>query len=423
VPIGPRGNRLSLSTKVGCVKSEIAPSQEVPRYLMVVKNLRFFYSHFIPMAKAVQRAGWEVWIIAAENDSPQRLLDAGMKYIELEEEGGHWNFIKSIRSLRAIRTAVREISPPVIHFIYLKDVLLGSILARFCRFPAVLGAVTGLGSLFAQDRLSYRFVRSGVLLGLRWGFQHPNAVLAFDNGFDRDYFVARRVLSKSRTVIIPGAGVEVDEIRPRPMPTGLPVILCACRMIRDKGILELAEAARILHRRGIKFELWLAGGSDTLNPSAITPAELEGIEAEGIAKWLGHRDDLPVLLGSASIFCLPTYYREGLPRVLVEASAAGLPIVTTDIPGCRDVVTHERNGLLVPPRDVEALANALQNLIENHEKRGKMRLQSRQVFEEKFTSEVVRRALNQCYSKLSIPLVLSETFRSASIEMVEDQLK
>jgi glycosyltransferase involved in cell wall biosynthesis len=370
-------------TKVACLMSEVAPSREVPKYLMVVKNLRFFYSHFMPMAMAVQRAGWEVWVVAAANDNPQRLLDAGMNYIELEKEGGHWNFVKSIRSLIAIRAAQRKISPQVIHFIYLKNVLLGSILARFSNAPAMLGAVTGLGSLFAQDRFSYRFVRSAVLLGLRWGFQHPNAVLAFDNGYDRDYFVAHHVLSKSRTVIIPGAGVEVDEIRPMPAPTGIPVILCACRMIRDKGILELAEAARILRRRGIQFELLLAGGSDVLNPSAITPQELEGIEAEGIAKWLGHRVDLPILLASASIFCLPTYYREGLPRVLVEASAAGLPIVTTDVPGCRDVVTHDRNGLLVPPRDVTALAN-------------------------------------ECYFKLSMPLVLSETFRSASIEVSED---
>lgn len=374
---------------------------------MVIKNLRFLYSHFWPMAEAVQLAGWEVWIAAEPNESPQRILDAGMKYVELAEEGGHWNFIKSLRSLGCIRSALRSVDPQLVHFVYLKNVLTGSILARSCRTPAVLGAVTGLGSLFAQDRPTYRLLRHVVLICLRWGFQHPNAILALENADDRDYFVSHGVIPENRTVIIPGAGVEVDEIRPVPEPQGTPVILCAARMIRDKGILELVEAARLLRGRGVQFELWLAGDTDPGNPSAITPDELARIEAEGTAKWLGHRDDVIKLLGSASIFCLPTYYREGLPRVLVEASAAGLPIVTTDVPGCREVVTPGRNGLLVPPRDVMALANALQCVLENHEKRGEMRIASRQIFEEKFTSDAVRAALNQCYTKLSVPIVLS----------------
>ena len=406
---GPAGETPVRSPCVGAnsERSDLVGTDSVPRYLMVIKNLRFLYSHFLPMAEAVQRAGWEVWIAAEANDDPQRILNAGMKVIELEEEGGHWNIVRSIRSLGCVRSALRNVNPQIVHFVYLKNVLVGSILARIAGTPAVLGAVTGLGSLFAQDRFTYRLIRHGVMMGLRWGFHHPNSVLAFENADDRDYFVSHRVLSEDRTVIIPGAGVEVDEIRAVPEPPGTPVILCAARMIRDKGILELAEAARLLRQRGVEFELWLAGGMDTGNPSAITSEELENIEATGTAKWLGHRDDVSQLLGSSSIFCLPTYYREGLPRVLVEASAAGLPIVTTDVPGCREVVTPGRNGLLVPPRNVTALADALQRILENREKRGKMRIASRQVFEEKFTSNAVRAALNRCYSKLSVRIVLS----------------
>jgi glycosyltransferase involved in cell wall biosynthesis len=374
---------------------------------MVIKNLSFLYSHFLPMAEAVQRAGWEVWIAAEANENPQRILDAGMKYIELEGMAGHGHFVGTVRSLRGIYSTLQNVKPQLVHFVYLKNVLTGSILARMSGTPAVLGAVTGLGSLFVQDRLTYRLLLHGVLIGLRWGFRHPNAVLALENADDRDYFVSHRVLREERTVIIPGAGVEVDEIWPVAEPPGTKVIFCAARMIRDKGILELAEAARLLRRRGLKFELWLAGGTDPGNPSALTPKELLSIEADGTAKWLGHREDVPTLLGSASVFCLPTYYREGLPRVLVEASAAGLPIVTTDVPGCREVVTPGRNGLLVPPRNVVALADALQRILENHEERGRMRIASRQMFEEKFTSAAVREALNKCYARLSVPIVLS----------------
>jgi glycosyltransferase involved in cell wall biosynthesis len=389
------------------VKAQITTNQEMPKYLMVIKNTRFFYSHFMPMAEAVQRAGWEVWIAAETNDSPQKILDAGMKYVELKKEGSCWNLLKFARSLGNIYSTLRDVAPQAVHFIYLKNVLTGSILARICGTPAVLGAVTGLGSLFAENRLIYRLARYGVLAGMRLGFHHPNSVLALENADDRDYFVAHGITSENRTVIIPGAGVDVDEIRPSPEPQGVPVILCAARMIRGKGILELADASRILKKRGVQFEIWLAGGTDMGNPSAITNAELTGIDAEGTAKWLGYQNNVGKLLESVSIFCLPTYYREGLPRVLVEASAAGLPIVTTDVPGCREVVTSGRNGLLIPPRNVLALADALQTLIEDRKMRGEMRIASRQVFEEKFTSDAVRAALNLCYAKLSVSIVLA----------------
>ena len=390
------------------MSSNINFDHNPPRCLMVIKNLVFFYSHFMPMAKAVQRAGWDVWIVAELNDSPQRVIDAGMKYIPLKQAGGHWNICGNVRSLIGIWSALRFVKPQLVHFIYLKNVLIGTILARSVRIPAVIGAVTGLGSLFAQNRLIFRFLRCVVIILFRIGFAHQNSVLALENPDDRAYFVSKHVVPEERTVIIPGAGVEADEIRPSPEPQGTPIILCAARMIHDKGIIEISAASRLLRKRGVRFELWLAGGTDDGNPSSITVKELKIIEAEGTAKWLGHREDVISLLGLASIFCLPTYYREGLPRVLVEASAAGLPIITTDVPGCREVVTTGVNGFLVPPCDVTALADALQNLLESPEMRSRMRVASRQIFEEKFTSASVRAALNQCYARLDIPLFLVE---------------
>lgn len=389
------------------VKVDNRSTPNISRYLMVVKNTRFLYSHFWPMAVAIQRAGWEVWIAAEPNDSPRRILDSGMKYVELPEEGGHWNLMRSFCLWRSVLSTLRTVNPDLVHFVYLKNVLTGTIIARLGKTPAVLGAVTGLGSLFAQDRISYRLLRHAVLICLRLGFRHPNSILALENGDDLNYFISHHIISADRAVIIPGAGVELSEINPAPEPVGTPVILCAARMIHDKGILVLVEAARLLRKRGIRFELWLAGDTDTGNPSSITPQELMNIEAEGIAKWLGHRNDIASLLASASIFCLPTHYREGLPRVLVEAGAAGLPIVTTDVPGCREVVIPGRNGLLIPPRNPEALADALQHILQDTLERKKMRVESRLIFEDKFTSNAVRAALNECYKKLSIFLALS----------------
>jgi glycosyltransferase involved in cell wall biosynthesis len=175
-------------------------------------------------------------------------------------------------------------------------------------------------------------------------------------------------------------------------------------MIRYKGILQLIEAARILHREGLRFELLFAGDIDESNPASLTRKELRSAEAEGVVKWLGYRTDVPELLNKSDIFCLPSYYREGLPRALVEACAAGCAIVTTDMPGCREVVVEGVNGRLVPPRDVVALADVLRALLCDPEACRRMGIESRRRFEEHFTMTSVLTAFNQCYAALDIPL-------------------
>ncbi|MGA7521622.1 MAG: glycosyltransferase family 4 protein [Acidobacteriaceae bacterium] len=377
----------------------------VGKYLLVIKNTRFLYSHFWPLAVEIQKAGWQVWIAAERDLDPQRMVDAGMKFVELKKQGGHWSVFGAARSAASVYGVLREVRPDVAHFIYLRNVMVGSVLARLSRTPAILGAITGMGLLFAQDRLAYRMARSLVLLFLRVGYRHPNAVLAVENSDDREYFVSNRVVRRERTVLIPGAGVELEEIQAGPeRAASKPVILCAARMIREKGILDLVAASQIVRGRGIDFEVWLAGDPDVGNPSAISAEELRGLETDGNVRWLGHRDDVASLMGQAAVFCLPSYYREGLPRVLVEACAAGLPIVTTDVPGCREVVKNGGNGLLVKPRDVAGLAEALEKVLADTVLRKNMRIASRKIFEENFTASAVRAAFDRCYAMLSLPI-------------------
>jgi glycosyltransferase involved in cell wall biosynthesis len=207
-------------------------------------------------------------------------------------------------------------------------------------------------------------------------------------------------VSAERTRVIPGAGVAADAISPAARPEGVPVILCVSRMIRNKGILDLVEAAKLLCKRGLHFEVHLVGGMDPRNPTSLTPEELKGAEAGGFVKWLGPRSDIPELLAKANVFCAPTYYREGLPRVLIEAAAAGRPIVATDVPGCREVVIDGLNGYLVPPRNVNALADALASLLQDAQACERMGREGRQRFEKCFTDRCVFDAFNSCYAAL-----------------------
>jgi len=387
------------------------------RYLMVIKTVVFLYSHFWPMAEAVQKAGWDVWIAADCDADPKRILDAGMKFLPLPSVDGLGQIVGELESIIKLNALLHKVKPDLVHFIYLKNVLTGGIIARLNGVPAVLGAITGMGSLFANDRPLYRVIQRGVVAGLRIGYRQSNSVLAFENSDDRDYFVSRGAIRKERSAIIPGAGVDKDWTTYRPWQGRTPIILCAARMIQDKGIIELIEACRMLRRRGVPFELWLAGGIYFGNPTSLTEQQLKIMEEERIGKWLGQRTDMSSLLEAASIFCLPTYYREGLPRVLVEAGAAGRPSVTTDVPGCRDIVKDGINGLLIPPKDPTALADALQYLLQNPEKREEMGVAARRVFESSFTLDAVLISLSECFSRLGVPLNLS-TDRHLSIVSV-----
>jgi glycosyltransferase involved in cell wall biosynthesis len=180
-------------------------------------------------------------------------------------------------------------------------------------------------------------------------------------------------------------------------------------MVRNKGILHLVEAAKLMRGRGLEFEVHLVGDVDPRNPTTLQREDLQALEESGPVKWLGHRSDVASLLGKADIFCLPSY-REGLPRSLVEASAAGLPIVTTDVPGCRDVVVNGLTGYLVPPQDAEALAEALTRLVDSPELRGKMGAEGRKRFEERFSTPSVLQAFMMCHLALGMPIRIAENF-------------
>lgn len=383
-----------------------APPGARPRYLFVINELGFIYSHFWALAVAIQDAGWEVFIASAAVADPSRAIQAGFTFVRIHPTFGIGSPLHELRSFLELRRAVRSVRPAIVHTVSLKNVLLGGMLARIEGVPALLSAVTGLGTMFVEDRMVYRIAKPILLAGMRWVHGRKRTVMALENSDDRQYFLDHSVVRHDYTFLIPGAGLEPAGKQPHSVQDGVPVILCVSRMIRNKGILELIEAAQILRREGLAFELTLVGDIDPRNPTSLSSDELHRLHDTGVANWLGPRSDVPALLATASIFCLPTYYREGMPRSLIESAAAGLPIVTTDVPGCRDVVEHGVTGLLVAPQSAASLAGALSLLLRSGGLREKMGNAGRCRFEEKFTTRHVFDAFNRCYAALDIPLVL-----------------
>ena len=288
------------------------------------------------------------------------------------------------------------------HHIGLKPTLYGGLAARIASVPAAVNTLTGLGYLFTTPTVKMRVLRPIVAGGLRFSFSHQNHRVILQNLDDRDCLLARGIVLGDRAVLIKGSGVNLSLFTPEPEPDAPPVVLMASRLLWEKGVGEFVAAARALRARGIRARFVLLGEPDHGHPSAVPLRTLEHWRDAGDVEWLGWRHDMPALMAQSHIVCLPSYYGEGIPRILLEAAASGRPIVTTDSPGCREVVRHGQNGLLVPVRDVEALVGAIAQLIENAPLRAAMGTRGREIAVTEFSLDQVIDANIAVYRSLLV---------------------
>ncbi|MDR5684513.1 MAG: glycosyltransferase family 4 protein [Armatimonadota bacterium] len=279
------------------------------------------------------------------------------------------------RALLVLTRLLRRLRPSVVHAMGSKPSVVGRLAARAAGVPVVIGTIPGLGSLFARDGLSVRLQRRAYLLlqGVACGLSDLTTVQHVD---DLNALVRRGVLPHRKAIVIPGSGVRTDLFSPVAtvgararvrselgVPHDAIVVTMVARLIRAKGVAEFAEAATAVRDRRPDTAFLLVGPMDEQSIDRIPRHEMSRY-AETVT-WIGPRQDVPAILAASDIFVLPTYNPEGIPRVLLEAASTGLAIVTTPLPGCRDVVEDAVTGLLVPPRDGPALAGALLRLIED----------------------------------------------------------
>jgi glycosyltransferase involved in cell wall biosynthesis len=278
--------------------------------------------------------------------------------------------------------------PDVVHQVSVKPILYGTMAARLCGTPAVVNALTGLGYVFVTETLMARLLRAGICAAYRLTLSKAGSKLIFQNADDLELFVGRGLVPRERTVLIRGSGVDVAHFTPRPEPAGVPLVVLPARMLWDKGVGEFVEAARALRAEGTQARFALVGDPDFDNRAAIPAAQLARWKAEGAVECWGHREDMREVYAQAHVVCLPSY-REGLPKALMEAAAAGRPLVAADVPGCREVVRHEETGLRVPARDAAALARALRRLIEDEPLRRRLGARARRAAVEELSQELV----------------------------------
>ena len=385
--------------------AEIEPSATGSRRLLIVVNVAwFFFSHRLPIALAAKAAGYDVHVVAgAESDQErQKFVSHGIKFHEIPLSRGGANPFQDWATIRAMAAAFRTVRPDIVHLVTIKPLLYGGLIGRFMGVQRVICAVSGLGYVFvAKGRVAQlrRWLLSKLL---RLSIGHRKAHVILQNNDDLEELSSRGILPHCTTHLIRGSGVDLERFRPHPEVSGTPRVLLPARLLVDKGIREFCAAAELLAERDVEGEFVLAGPLDPGNPSGISRPDLEKLIRSEQVTWLGQRDDMPEVLRNSHVVVLPSY-REGLPKALIEAAAAGRPIVTTDVPGCREVVEEGVSGILVPVRDALALANAIEKLLASPELRKTYGLAGRQKAEAEFGVKAVVGQTLALYENDSVP--------------------
>jgi glycosyltransferase involved in cell wall biosynthesis len=363
---------------------------ERPVLLFVVNVAWFFRSHRLQLALAARQAGFDVHVATAP-DTPEdvRAIEAaGLRHHPLNLRRGRWGLVEEWRLVRELRALYRNLRPAIVHQVTIKPVMFGTLAARLARVPGIVNSISGLGFIFIAKGALARIRRVTVLGAYRLVFRRRDVRVIFQNDDDLQLFLQHRVVRPSQAVLIRGAGVELDRFQPRRREGPEILAVLPARMLWDKGVREFCDAAARLRAAGVAARFVLAGGLDPGNPAAIDAAWLESEVRAGNVEWWGHRDDIAEVFAQAAIVCLPSY-REGLPRALLEAAASGCALVATDVPGCREVVSHEITGLLVPAREPAPLAHALRRLVEDAALRQRLSEAARRRVVEEFSAERV----------------------------------
>lgn len=359
--------------------------------LFIIVNVDwFFLSHRKDVAIAAQLAGWDVTVVTADTGKLKDIEAIGLKTIDLPMSRSGMNLQEELGTLNFLRKLYKRERPDVVHHVGMKTILWGTLAAKFAKVHGVVNAVSGLGGFFAEDNKS--MLAKVMPKVLKFSHNRKNLLVIFQNHEDEAMYVKKGIIKIEQTRFIKGSGVDLDTFcytqEPDSVNTTVKIILTA-RMIAEKGIFLLTEAAERLRKDyQNRAEFWLVGGLDD-HPDAITKEQLEAVCDGKYIKWLGYRTDVKELLQQSHIVAFPSYYMEGLPKSLIEATAIGRPIITTKSIGCKDTVDDGINGFLIEPKKVEPLVEKLRLLIDDAALRRKMGKAAREKAEQEFSLNAV----------------------------------
>jgi len=368
------------------------------KLLFIVNNLSFFVSHRLPIGLAAKEHGYQVTIACPESEDITKIRDLGVDVVAIPVSQQNHSPFAQIRFCYAVYKTCRQLKPDICHMITLKTFLVAGTAARIAGVKKRLGSVSGLGYFFMSNNRKNKILRHILRPFFHFAMGGQGSRVIFQNQDDKVLLQNYAGIIGCNTEMIEGSGVDLHQF-PYSDETGETVkVVLISRMLRDKGVIEFVEAVGHIKECGLKAEFILAGMPDKTNPASLSEEQLERWNDLGHVHWIGFCDDVPKLLANSHIVVLPSY-REGFPKVLIEAAASGRAVITTDVPGCRDAITVE-TGILVPVRDSKSLEGAIVDLVENKEKRQKMGRKGYELALSKFSIQKVIDKHLEIYKKL-----------------------
>ncbi len=358
------------------------------KFLIVVNDPAFFATDYLHIGRSAAKAGYEVHLAGPEGEGISLIEAEGFEYHRVGIGRGSVRPLQEIKAVRDLYRLYSSLNPDLVYHITLKPIVYGTLAARWAGVPAVVNAYAGLGYAFIDDGRKTAFLRQSMESLYRFGLKHENRHDLFLNEDDRTLFLNKKLTTRHTSSVISGPGVDMKMFRPMPEPQSEPVILLAARMLWHKGVEEFVEAAHQLLSRGIRARFVLVGEPDAGNEASISRATLQSWHRDGVVEWWGPQDDMQRVFAQSHVVVLPSY-REGLGKELIEGAACGRPLVATDVPGCREVARDGHNALLVPPKDSNALASAMEQFIENRSMRQLYGRRGRVMAESAYSIETV----------------------------------
>lgn len=367
----------------------------------------YLYNFRLSTALRLREQGHDVVMLSPPGDFGPRFAGHGLRWVRLAMDRASLNPLREVATLHALTRVLRAERPDLLHNFTVKCAVYGALAARAARVPAVVNAVAGMGYVFSSDAMLARSLRPVVKLLMRGALGGEGSRLILQNPDDADVFVRARLVPETHIRVIRSSGVNLARFQPRERDRGVrqPLrVLLAARLLREKGVCEYVEAARRLRAAGRDIQCILAGTPDPGNPRSVAQPEVEQWLRDGVVDWRGHVDDMPALMQTVDVMALPSYYREGVPKSLIEGAASGLAIVTTDLPGCREVVREDGvDGLHVAPRDPDALAAVLSRLDDDRALLSRLGARARENAMQHFDERMVIGRTIEVYDELLAP--------------------
>jgi glycosyltransferase involved in cell wall biosynthesis len=358
----------------------------------------YLWNFRLNLARSLRARGVDVIMLSPPGNYVEQIQTAGFRWLPLPMSRKGMNPVEELKVLWQVKNIYSKEKPDIAHHFTVKCILYGSIAAHWSRVGAVVNAVTGQGYIFSAPGFGGLILRL-IARSLYWHALKGTQII-FQNEEDRRAFIGMHLVDPAAAHLIPGSGIDLERFIPTPEPQGLPVVMFAARMLWEKGVGDFVQAARILRSEGVRARFVLVGDTYKDDPSAVPEQQLKAWKEDGVIEWWGWRDDMQFVLSQSSVVCLPTYYKEGVPRVLTEAAAAGRPIVSSDVVGCKEIVRDGLNGFVVPPKQPVLLAQALRALIDDPHKRAQMGCEGRKIVEQSFSDEKIMLNTFDVYAKL-----------------------